>query len=1327
MKSATQSRLGLVAAIALMSSLVCIAQIAPATHFAPKSPNTTRQVQANYGQLPLAFEANKGQTDPRVKFVSSGAGYSVFLTSGGMVLSLRPRESVPPVISNSASKTQPTSNNIAGNTPDTTMIFTLVGAASDPKAVGEEPLPTKVNYFIGRDPTKWQTNVQTYAKVRYQNVYPGIDLLYYGNNRQVEYDFIAAPGSDPNKIQFSVTGADSLNVDVAGNLVLTKGTNQLHFQTPAIYQLVNGAQIKVPGNYSLNDSTHVGFTVAPHDNSKTLVIDPVLVYSTFLGGRSYDQGSAIAVDAIGNAYVTGVTSSPDFPLAILGTLNPTQQRMFVVKLDVSGSTLLYADYFGSPSGNDSPDSIAVDSAGSAYVAGQTSSSDFSIVNAYQPTLAGYQNAFLTKFSADGASLVYSTYLGGSGGDSAQAVAIDNVGEATIAGYTSSQNFPMASPYQSSISPDQNGRWGQYSFFSRFSADGSSLIYSSYLAGNLLSQNYCYYCGPYSTINGLALDHSGNLYVVGDTDTTNFPTTSGAFLQTYPGTYLSQVPFIAKFDTSGAVVYSSYFGGTNYSYARAVAVDAAGFAYVTGYDEGGDKFPITATTICDPNTQTCNGMFVTKFDTTGSNLVYSSYLGPNNNTEGLAIQVDAAGDAYVIGNVYSSQFTTVNPIESYAGGQDLLLVEIDPAASTQLFATFVGEDQNESVAGMALDSSGALYVTGSTNSTYFPVTQSAFQSSWGGQNDAFILKIGPATASAVAIGPSLLQFSTLNVGVASPPRSTILRNMGTAPLNIATKIITGDFAETDDCGITVAPGSFCTFTVTFTPTAPGSRFGTIVLGDDASGSPHVINLVGDGSSPIVTLSPQTLTFSSLPVGQTSAVQIITLSNTGNATLNIGSILASGNFAATSNCVSALAFGSSCQIQVTVTPTVGGAVTGILTLTDDAPDSPQTVGLSGSGYVTNGTFIPSIIPFANTAVGATSSPQPVTVTNMGSVAMTVSAVTVTGGFAQTNTCSSIPASGTCTISVTFVPTTSGAQTGTLTINDNAQGNPHAVSLSGTGLAGAAQLSSSGLSFTALAVGTTGSAQTITVTNSGNGTLTVAGIQATGDFAQTNNCASVAPNSGTCTIQVTFTPTSSGTRSGTVTLTDSAVNSPQSVSLTGSGIDFNMSAAGGSDTVKAGATASYTISITPVGGTFSSAVSLICAGAPAFSTCSVDPTSVTPGATPSTVAVTLKTAGTSAQLYAPGVAQRYTFAFWTLTTGFGLFGMFLIGTGRGRTRASILLLLMVLMTGVLFWVGCGSGSSAKPPPTGNSTPPGNYTVLVIGTSGSVKHFTSLTLTVQ
>ncbi|MGA2004903.1 MAG: SBBP repeat-containing protein, partial [Terriglobales bacterium] len=684
------------------------------------------------------------------------------------------------------------------------MFFNLVGAASSPAAVGEDPLPTKVNYFIGNDPKKWRTNVRTYAKVRYQNVYRGIDLVYYGSNRQVEYDFVLAPGADANQIQFSVTGADSLNVDAQGNLVLTKGTNQLHFQAPNIYQEVAGSRLKVVGSYSLKDSTHVGFTVAPHDSSKTLVIDPVLVYSTFLGGRGDDQANAIAVDSIGNAYVTGTTDSPDFPLANLGGFNPDQTRMFVTKLDVSGSTLLYADYFGGTSGDDYPYSIAVDSNGNAYVTGLAYSSDFSVLNAYQPNLAGYANAFLTKFSADGSSLVYSTFLGGSNFDFAQALAVDSAGEATIAGYATSTNFPLANAFQSSIAPDENNIWGVYSFFSRFSADGSSLIYSSYLAGNLDAQ-FCYGdgCGPYSDITGLGLDGSGNLYIAGNTNTFNFPITPGAYMTTNPGSNNNYEPFVSKFDTSGGIVYSSYFGGNGYAQASAIAVDSNGGAYITGYDQGNDNFPITATTICNPNTQSCSGMFVTKFDSAGATLVYSTYLGQNNNSSGVSIQVDASGDAYVIGSDGSSgQYAPVNPIEGYIGGQDILLMEIDPLASTQLFATYLGGGVYDDPAGLALDSNGAIYVTGGTQSQFFPVTQSAFQSSWGGETDAFILKIGPANAPAVTIAPSLLQFSTMNVGVTSSPLSTILRNMGTAALTITSKTVAGDFAETDDCGTSV---------------------------------------------------------------------------------------------------------------------------------------------------------------------------------------------------------------------------------------------------------------------------------------------------------------------------------------------------------------------------------------------------------------------------------------------------------------------------------------------------------------------------------------------
>ena len=1135
MKAAKRSLAGLTAMTAMItiaSSFLCIAQVAQPNLATPHTLTLPRQLQTGYAKLPLAFELNKGQTDPAVQFFSRGAGYSVFLTSGGMVLSWHPTTPAIPLAS--ADTYSPGSAAIAtkgvgpnktadNKSGDITMVFNLVGAASHPKAVGEDQLATKVNYFIGNDPAKWQTNVKTYARIRYKNVYPGIDLLYHGNNRQVEFDFVVAPGADPGAIQFAVKGADALTVDAEGNLVLTKGGKQLHFQAPGIYQEINGSRVKVAGNYSLKDSTHVGFTVLPHDNSKVLVIDPVLVYSTFLGGSGYDNGNAIAVDSTGAAYVTGTTNSPDFPLALTGNFDPNQQRIFLVKLNPSGSTLLYADYFGGTSGNDSPFSIAVDSNGSAYVTGFAYSTDFSVVNAFQPTLAGSVNAFLTKFSADGSSLVYSTYLGGSRGDFAQSIGVDDAGEATIAGSATSRNFPLANAYQSSILPDQNSQWGAYSFFSRFSADGSSLIYSSYLAGNLDQDCHNYNdCGPNTDITGLTLDSSGNLYVVGSTNTTNFPTTSGAFMTTYPGASNNYIPFISKFDTSGAIVYSSYFGGSGDADASAVAVDSTGSAYVTGYDQGSDSFPITATTICNPNTQNCNGIVVTKFNPTGSTLTYSTYLGENNNSTGAAIQVDTNGDAYILAADYSSgQYTEVNPIEGYLGGSDMLIVEIDPVASTQLFATYLGGTVYDYPTGMVVDNSGAIYVTGGTQSPDFPVTQSAVQGLFGGQADAFILKIGPANAPGVSIQPSLLQFSVVDVGTTSSPMSAILRNMGSAPLTIASKTVAGDFAETDDCGTSVAAASFCTFSVTFSPTVPGSSVGTISLADDAAGSPHRINLAGDGFSD---------------------------------------------------------------------------------------------------------------------------------------------------------------------------------------------------------AGFASISPSSLTFGAAMVGTTSTPQTITVTNTGNSPLTISQVLASGDFAVVNNnCTSVAANA-TCTLQVTFSATASGSRTGTVTFTDSAANSPQIVNLTGSGIDFSMSS-GGSATIQAGATATYSVAVTSVGGTFSNQVNLTCGTVPAYSVCTINPTSVIPGAGNAAVTVAIKTTGTAASLHDPGAATRPLFASWTLTTGIGLLATFLCGSRR-RKRAGMLLLTIALIAGVLVCIGCqGLGSPAQ----GTSTPPGTYTVLVTGTSGSARHVSSLSLVVQ
>ncbi len=864
--------------------------------------------------------------------------------------------------------------------------------------VGEQPLSTKVNYFIGRDPSKWRRNVSTYSKIRYRSVYPGIDLVYYGSNHRLEYDFDLAPGADASQILFAVKGTDAMKVDASGDLVLSKGARELRFQTPVLYQEINGARARVPGTYVLRDSTHVGFEVGSYDITKPLVIDPVLVYSTFLGGSGDDFSNGIAVDSSGDAYVVGLTDSPNFPASI-GSYNPTQFRMFLTKLDPTGSSLLFANYFGGTSGGDEAYAVALDSSGNAFVTGDATSSDFPVVNAYQSTLSGSTDAFLVKFSADGSSIIYSTYLGGSNSQFANSVSVDPAGEAVIAGVTQSTDFPLFNACQSSISADQFGDWGVYGFLTKFAANGTPLVYSTYLAGNTLNTGSCTGCFPDSEIMGVVTDASGNAYVTGNTSTTNFPVTSSALTTTFPGYSLSSVGFVSEYDTSGVIVYSTYLGGLSSTFLNAIAVDTTGSAYVTGFDIANDSFPIVTTSICDPSVAACNGAIIAKLDPT----VYSTFLGTSNNMEGQAIQVDASGDAFIVGS--DVQFDLSNPIEGYAGGNgDVVIAEIDPTATTLLMATFLGGQGWEAAAdSLALDTHGAVYVTGVTQSLDFPVTQSALQTTLGGQTDAFISKIDPATnAPGVAMAPHSLQFASQVVGTTSAAQTTVLRNMGSTSLTISTKTAGPDFAETDDCGGTLAAASFCTFTVSFTPSASGPFTEALTITDNAQGSPHVVTLTGAGAAAAksVTITPSSLTFPPSPVGAASATQTITFTNGSNAAVVVSRIQLTGSFTlANNNCGTVLPQGT-CTVQAGFVPTSSGPQTGTLRFVDSASGSPQVVALGGSGT----DFVTS--PVVNQAT-----------VRPGGIATYQLNVSPAGGAyssAVTFACSGAPAFSTCTVS-------------------------------------------------------------------------------------------------------------------------------------------------------------------------------------------------------------------------------------------------------------------------------------------------------------------------
>ncbi len=1295
---------------------------------AQQSAQPAPQAVRNYGHLPLTFEANQGQAAGQVKFLSRGHGYTTFLTAGAMVLNLR------------ASHVESTSNKNGSQAASSqsstraTLQFRLIGANNSPQVVGEDPQSGRVNYFIGKDPSKWYTNVPTYGKIRYKNVYPGIDLIFYGNHQQLEYDFAVAPKADPRQIQFQINGASQISLDEQGNLVLDVNGAKLHFQSPVVYQESNGQRVPVVGGYAMKDESHIGFQVSNFDATKPLVIDPVLVYSTYLGGSGADQPSGIAVDNSGNVYVAGYTDSADFPLASLGSLPSNTDHVFVAKLDSTGSNLVYADYIGGNS-DDYAVALVLDSANEVYVTGSTQSSNFPVVNAYQSQQPGPSTGFVTRISADGSAILYSTYLGGNNYDQPAGIAIDNSGEVMVAGYTQSQNFPVANAYQATAQANQGGIYGTYGFLTKFSVDGSSLVYSTYFAGNSnVEEGGCCWVSPFNTINAIAADADGNAYVTGSTNTYNFPVTSGSYSTTNTTQQNATVAFVSKFNSAGGLDYSTYFyDPRGYTVSTAsIAVDGSGSAYITGSAYSDTTFPVTSTSICNPGTQgsACGNAFVTKFNPAASALTYSTFLGANNDATPSSITLDANNDAYVLASSSSSSFAEVDGIEAYDSQDDVMLVEIDPDGSSQLFATYIGGSGDDEPSGIVVDADGNMYIAGSTDSDDLPATQGAFQTVTGGNTDAFIAKIGPASAPAVALTPYSLQFAATTVSSTSQPQTVLLRNMGSAALSISSITASGSFAQTNDCGSSVAAASSCTISVTFTPSAQGASSGSIAVADDASGAPHTVALsgVGEGGSsgspaPDAVLAPASLTFSSTPVGRSGLAQSATLTNAGNASLTIGNIQTSGDFSQTNTCSNSLAAGSSCSISVVFTPSAEGTRTGSLTVSDNSQTSTQTVNLTGTG--TAGTLVvtSSSLSFSSVQVGSSAS-QSLTVSNTGNAAASINGLQITGDYTQINNCPSLISGGAnCTITVVFTPTAAGTRSGVLTLTSGAQSTQQTVSLSGTGIQGDLVVSPTSLAFSSTPLGTLSASQAVVLKNSGGASLSLGGVQIAGDYKDTNNCGATLAAGASCTVNITFTPTATGTLSGSLTVTGS-VGSPQTIALSGIASDFSLSSSAIEGSIQPGASATYTLTATAVGGSFPNEIALACSGLPAHATCSFSPASLTPGATKATTTLTISTTDSIAE-NTPAVParQKPMNGLWMQVQGLGLVGMVLANGKKRSKKAAILVLLVLLVLGMLFMSGCAGGTGIAPQ-TGS---PQSFSITVTGTSGSLQHTVPVTLTVQ
>jgi hypothetical protein len=720
------------------------------------------ELSKSYGRLPLQFEANQGQTDRQVRFLARGAGYSLYLTAGEAVLVL--------------AKPNPDAKYDAKTHAKPTVLrMSLVNAAPAPRVSGLEELPGKANYFIGQDPAKWRTNVPTYAKVHYGEVYPGIDLVYYGNQRQLEYDFVVAPGADPKKIVLGFKGAERLEIDAQGDLVLHAARGDVRLRKPVIYQEIDGTRRDIEGGYVPRGVKQIGFNVAAYDRSRPLVIDPVLAYSTYLGGSGGDSGIRIALDAGGNAYVTGNTMSIDFPTTP-GAFQLTFRGggiffggdAFVTKLDPTGSTLVYSTFLGG-SGFDRGYGIVVDADGHAYVTGYTASVDFpTTVGALQTTSGGSSDAFITKLNPTGSALVYSTYLGGSGGDASYGgIAVDAAGNAYVAGTTESLNFPTT-PGAFQLA---RGCCGGDAFVAKLNPTGSGLVYSTYLGG-----------GNSDGANGIAVDAAGNAYVAGATLSINFPSTAGAF-QPICGGGGAWDAFVTKLNPTGsALVYSTFLGGGRSDGAGGIAVDADGNAYVTGSTDS-SNFPTTAgafqTTFVERylgGGHFANDAFVTKLNPTGSALVYSTYLGGGGSDLGLGIAVDAAGNAHVTGYTDSIDFpTTAGAFQTTLGGSlDAFVTKLNPTGSALAYSTYLGGSGYDYGSGVAVDTAGNAYAIGETASSNFPTTAGAFQTTFGGGgdyyvSDAFVAKIvddrtAPSTTASANPAPNAAGWNNSSVTV-----------------------------------------------------------------------------------------------------------------------------------------------------------------------------------------------------------------------------------------------------------------------------------------------------------------------------------------------------------------------------------------------------------------------------------------------------------------------------------------------------------------------------------------------------------------------------------
>jgi hypothetical protein len=1074
--------------------------------------------------LPLTFEPNQGQVDANVRFLARGSSYAILLEGNKTVLVI-PRDKSP----HESAQEKPS-------------VVTLELLNSDRQATSEglNVLPGKSNYFVGNQRAKWIAGIPQYGQVKFRSVYPGIDLVYYGGESGLEYDFLLSAGADPREVVFRVMGADKVELDDSGNLSLRVAGGQIDLRRPTIYQEIGGIRHEVPGRFILRSTDEVGFSIGDYDHSRALVVDPVLSYSTLVGANNSTQVQGVAVDSAGEIFVTGTTFATNYPVVKpFQSTNKGTTNVFVTKLNAAGNAILYSTYIGS-NGFDTGRAIAVDSSGNAYLTGNIGGANFPTTpGAFMTTCTGTCNTpFVSKFLSDG-SLAFSTFMGGSN-VGASAIAVDSAGEAYITGTAASSDLPTTPGCFEPNDPGLLCTSCNNGYIEKLNASGTALVYSTYF-GAVSGNGF----PPSTAGSGIAVDSAGNAYLVGNT--TGIPVKNAIQSSVVGGPNA----FIAKFSPDGSsLVFSTYLGGSSayfFSYAgdfaTGVAVDQLGNVHVVGTSSS-CEFPLTLNAW---STDCVNGgytqkVFVSTLKPSGTQLLFSTFL-ENGFSEGIA--VDLNGNTYVTGIATSNNLPLLHAIENnpQAGasapfGSNSFITELDLSGKI-LFSTYLGQSGGGAqTAGIAVDSKGGIYVAGAGQGDFpllHPIPSQILQSTY---YTAFLAKISPANVPQFSLSPRV-----------SPILA--LRNVSSVPLTISSIIPSVNFTKEGDCETTLAPGTGCTLILV--GKADNKTSGMVTIASNASTSPQSFVIykspTGDSVGASLSIYPQFVQFPPQLIGSTSAPQKVLITNAGPLPAAIDSIflIQPAAFTEINDCLGLLEPFSYCTVTVTYNAATANdsAQLGIL---HDPNQTQDTVFLSGFG--SNSAILASTpsVSFGTQYVGATPLARIVNFTNTSTYPAAIPGLTTSPGFAQVNTCTApLAPQAECRVAVSYIPATNESPTGQLTASNLGPGGPQAVTLYGTGLI-RSDLAASPLPLDLYAnVGQPTSA-TVTLTNTSTTAMTLTAFQVSSGFTQSNNCNGGLAAGASCTLTVKFAPTQAGTFNGTVSITHTGVGSPQVVPVVG-----------------------------------------------------------------------------------------------------------------------------------------------------------------------------------